>query len=205
MAGAPGGLSATIRQKLHDGKTPDEVVQDLVAGGLTKVSAQRFVDRVLAEQDPVAPLPPITDAPAVEGDSLDQFIQTKAVETQEAAAKTGRASLWVASSLMCGGILITAISFMMAGPNDRFTLMWGPVVFGFFLWGKTVVQGFANARTFAWFSAIGAILAPVVLTVLLLGAAVATAPTEDEETAAVDIAGTIEPGSSASAELPPDR
>jgi len=81
---------------------------------------------------------------------------------------------------MCGGIAITGFSYIMAEPGQRFTLMWGPVVFGFFLWGKSVLQGFANARTFAWFSAIGSIGAPVVLAVVLLGVAVASEPTEEE-------------------------
>ena len=53
-------------------------------------------------------------------------------------------------------------------------------MFGFLLWGKSVLQGFANARTFAWFSAAGSIAAPVVLAVVLLGVAVATEPTEEE-------------------------
>jgi hypothetical protein len=44
-----------------------------------------------------------------------------------------------------------------------------------------VVQGFANFRTFAWFSAIGSLLAPIVLTIVMLIAAVATAPPLDEE------------------------
>ena len=45
---------------------------------------------------------------------------------------------------MCGGILITGISFIMADEGRQFTLMWGPVVFGFLLWGKSVVGGLAN-------------------------------------------------------------
>ena len=179
MAATPGGLTATIRRKLHDGKSPDEIVQELVAGGLGQTSAQRFVDRAIAEDASAPPLPPVTEA-AAPVDELDQFIQTKTAETEAENAKTGRKSLWVASALMCGGIAITGFSYIMAEPGQRFTLMWGPVVFGFFLWGKSVLQGFANARTFAWFSAIGSIGAPVVLAVVLLGVAVASEPTEEE-------------------------
>ena len=75
---------------------------------------------------------------------------------------------------MCGGIAITGFSYIMAEPGQRFTLMWGPVAFGFLLWGKSVLQGFGNARTFAWFSAGGSIAAPVVLAVVLLGVAAAS-------------------------------
>ena len=179
MAATPGGLTATIRRKLHEGKRPDEIVQELVAGGLGQTSAQRFVDRAIAEDASAPPLPPVTET-AAPVDELDQFIQTKTAETEAENAKTGRKSLWVASALMCGGIAITGFSYIMAEPGQRFTLMWGPVVFGFLLWGKSVLQGFGNVRTFAWFSAIGSIGAPVVLAVVLLGVAVASGPSEEE-------------------------
>jgi len=181
MAAAPGGLTANIRRKLQEGKTPDDIVQELVAGGLGKASAQRFVDRALLEESSAVPLAPAveTAAPAAPADALDQFIQTKTAESEAESATTGRKALWVASALMCGGILITGISFIMANEGEQFTLMWGPVVFGFFLWGKSVLGGFANFRRFAWFSAIGSLAAPIVLAILLLGVAIATAPDEE--------------------------
>src|SRR5688572_31947085 len=162
MAAPTGGLTTSIPRKLQEGRTPDEIVQELVAGGLGQVSAQRFVDRALAEDASAAPLPPApplpdqaADAPA---DGLDQFIQTKTAETQAENAKTGRGSLWAGSLLMCGGILITGFSYIMADPGERFTLMWGPVAFGFLIWGQSVLKGFANFRTFAWFSAVASII-----------------------------------------------
>jgi len=179
MAETPGGLTATIRRKLHDGRSPAEIVQELVAGGLGQTSAQRFVDRAIAEDASAPPLPAAAEAPAPV-DGLDQFIQTKTAETEAENAKTGRKSLWVASVLMCSGIAITGFSYIMAAPGQRFTLMWGPVAFGVLLWGKSVLQGFGNVRTFAWFSALGSITAPVVLAVVLLGAAAASAPSEEE-------------------------
>jgi hypothetical protein len=185
MAGAPGGLTASIRRKLHEGRTPDEIVQELVAGGLGQVSAQRFVDRALAEDASGSPLPSAPTAPpahdgAAPADALDQFIQTKSAETHAAEAKVGRKSLWVASILMCSGIVITAGSYIMADVGERYTLMWGPVVFGFLLWGKSVLGGLANARSFAWFTAAASIALPIVLTLVSLGIVGATAPTEDE-------------------------
>jgi hypothetical protein len=179
MAGTPSGLTTSIRRKLQQGRTPEEIVQELAAGGLGQVSAQRFVDRALAEGDSTPPPQSITDA-STPVDELDQFIQTKSAETEAEQAKTGSKSLWVASMLMCSGVAITGISYIMADAGERFTLMWGPVVFGFLLWGKAVFQGFGNARTFAWFSAFGAIAAPVALSVVLLGVAAATEPSEEE-------------------------
>ena len=180
MATAPGGLTANIRRKLQEGKTPDDIVKELVAGGLGQASAQRFVDRALLEDAAAVPLPPAAPAaPAAPSDALDQFIQTKTAESEVESAKTGRKALWVGSALMCGGILITGISFIMADEGEQFTLMWGPVVFGFFLWGKSVLGGLADFRRFAWFSAIGSLAAPIVLAILLLGVAIATAPDEE--------------------------
>jgi len=188
MAGAPGGLTASIRRKLQEGRTPEEIVQELVAGGLGQVSAQRFVDRALAEDASGAPLPPASPPPfvPVEGsaaqdgsapaDALDEFIQTRTAETQAAEAKVGRKTLWVGSILMCSGIVITAVSYLMAEPGQRYTLMWGPVAFGLLVWGKAVIGGFANARTFAWFSAAASIALPLVLTVVTLGVVAATEP-----------------------------
>ena len=122
MAGSPGGLTTSIRRKLQDGKTPEEIVKELVAGGLTEVSAQRFVDRAIAEDATAPPLPPLPETPAP-ADSLDQFLQTKTAAAEASAAKTGRKQLWIASSLMCGGILITAVSYITADAGERFTLM----------------------------------------------------------------------------------
>lgn len=174
---------------------PEDVVKELTAGGMTQVSAQRFVDRAVLEHQSAPPLPPVAEAPAPPADALDQFIQTKTAESAAAEARTGRRPLWVASALMCSGIAITGISFMMAGEGDRFTLMWGPVAFGFFLWAKTVIQGFGSVRTFAWFSAIGSLLAPIVLTIVLLVAIVATAPPLEDEVEAAQSAPATETAS----------
>jgi hypothetical protein len=158
---------------------PEDIVKELTATGMSAMSAQRFVDRAQLEQQSAPPLPPLPAAPA-QGDGLDQFIQDKSAETAAVEAQSGRKSLWVASGLMCLGVLITGVSFIMANEGEKFTLMWGPVVFGFFLWAKTCVQGLADFRRFAWFSAIGALLAPIILTVVLFAAAVATTPMDDE-------------------------
>jgi hypothetical protein len=58
MGESSGGLTTSIRRKLQDGKTPEEIVQELVARGLTELSAQRFVDRAIAEEASTAPSGP---------------------------------------------------------------------------------------------------------------------------------------------------
>jgi len=177
MAGTNGGLTGSIRRKLQDGKTPEEIVQELVAGGLTEVSAQRFVDRALAEHASAPPLPEapaLPDAPAT-GDSLDQFIQTR-----QAEVTTGRKPLIMSSLLMCSGVGITGISYILADAGDRYTLMWGPVAFGLLVFGGAVVKGLAHPRTFAWLAAAGALAAPLILGAALWTVAAATMPTEAE-------------------------
>ncbi|HEX6162014.1 MAG TPA: hypothetical protein VFZ31_01525 [Vicinamibacterales bacterium] len=170
MAAPQGGLTASIRRKLQDGKTPEEIIQELVAGGMGQVSAQRFVDRALAEN---TSLPQPDSQPAAptsartEGDALDSFIQTKTVETQAAEAKSGSKTLWYACGLMCLGIGITAFSYSIAGPGQRYTVMWGPVAVGVFLWGKAVFGGLAHARSFSWTSAIVSLAVPAVMAVAL--------------------------------------
>ena len=196
MAAAPGGLTASIRRKLQDGSTPEEIIQELVAGGMGQVSAQRFVDRALAENGPAPQMapPPVlaetSEAPR-QGDALDQFIQVKRAETLAAEEKVGRKALWVTSALMCGGIAITAGSYMAADAGERYTVMWGPVAVGFALWAKTLLGGFSNPRSFAWFSAVASGAAPIVLAMALLGIIAATEPSE-EELRQAQLAGIIE-------------
>ena len=42
-------LTLSIRIKLQEGATPDDVVRDLVARGMREDAARRFVDRAVAE------------------------------------------------------------------------------------------------------------------------------------------------------------
>jgi hypothetical protein len=62
MAGESGGIAASVRRKLADGQSRDEIVASLVAGGLSTLSAERFVDRELSSQLP--PLEPLIASPA---------------------------------------------------------------------------------------------------------------------------------------------
>jgi HEAT repeat protein len=50
MAGDPSGVAGSVRRQLAEGRAPEEIVEELAAGGLSRASAQRFVDRALANQ-----------------------------------------------------------------------------------------------------------------------------------------------------------
>jgi hypothetical protein len=118
MAGTQGGLTTSIRRKLQDGKTPEEIIQELVAGGLTELSAQRFVDRAVAEDSSAPALPPLSQSP--EGiDSVDQFGQTVVQpEADTVPVTTGRKRLLIASMVMFAAVAIAGISYVMAEPGE---------------------------------------------------------------------------------------
>ena len=42
-------LTLSIRMKLQEGKTPEEIVRELTSRGMSEGTAQRFVDRAIAE------------------------------------------------------------------------------------------------------------------------------------------------------------
>lgn len=49
MATNGASLTLSIRMKLREGKTPDEILRELTGRGMSEGTAQRFVDRAIAE------------------------------------------------------------------------------------------------------------------------------------------------------------
>ena len=49
MATNGASLTLSIRMKLREGKTPEEVLRELTGRGMSEGTAQRFVDRAVAE------------------------------------------------------------------------------------------------------------------------------------------------------------
>lgn len=64
MSGDTGGVAGSVRRQLAEGRAPEDIVEELVAGGLSKPSAQRFVDRALSM--PAGQAPPV-GAPGTSG------------------------------------------------------------------------------------------------------------------------------------------
>jgi hypothetical protein len=54
MAGEPGGIQASVRRQVAKGRPPQEIVDDLVAGGLSRQGAERLVARAMNEPSDVA-------------------------------------------------------------------------------------------------------------------------------------------------------
>jgi hypothetical protein len=54
MAGEPGGIQASVRRHVAKGRSPQEIVDSLVAGGLSRQGAERIVERAMNEPPDVA-------------------------------------------------------------------------------------------------------------------------------------------------------
>jgi hypothetical protein len=103
MAQGNGGLTASIRRKLQDGMAPEDIVRELATGGMTAVSAQRFVDRALAEHETLPPLPPEPRAPI------------ERVSAREEG--TGRKTL-VAVALIVLGAASAGVAYVMGNSRE---------------------------------------------------------------------------------------
>lgn len=63
MSGDTGGVAGSVRRQLAEGRAPEDIVEELVAGGLSRPSAQKFVDRALSMPASQAPAAAAPDAP----------------------------------------------------------------------------------------------------------------------------------------------
>jgi hypothetical protein len=115
MAG-PGGsdLTTRIRLGLAAGKARDQVVAELVAGGLSQPTAERFVDRALAEQGagPATPTRELAAKPAAEEDP------------------GGRGAMISGSFWLSLGACVTGGTYLLAKPGEEFVLAYGAVIAG---------------------------------------------------------------------------
>jgi hypothetical protein len=71
-----GGLTTAIGRKLQDGIDPAVIVQELVDGGLSQASAQRFVDRAMADAAS-APRVEWPQEPSAPVGTLDAIVDTR--------------------------------------------------------------------------------------------------------------------------------
>ena len=134
-----------------------------------QASAQRFVDRALSDaatvQPGAVPAAPTGSPAALPAPAEKSLLSREIVSPATAAQLTagGTKTFWYACVLMCLGVGITAFSYSNAGPGQRYTVMWGPVALGVFLWGKAVFTGLSDMRSFAWVTALVSIAVPAAL------------------------------------------
>ena len=127
-------LATRIRQGLAEGKPPEIVVSELMAGGMTEATARRLVDRALSQ-----PLPPPSEAlETVSGD-----------DDHDDASDAGRMSLIVGSFFASLGVAITAFTYVRARPGQEFIITYGMVFAGLATAGKGLQAWWkAGARGF---------------------------------------------------------
>jgi hypothetical protein len=104
-------LATRIRTELAEGKPPERIVDDLVASGMSRPTAQRLVDRGVSS--PVAP----PAAPSVEGD-------------EAASDPGGKWALVRGAFFFSLGITITAVTYYLAKPGQKYTITYGMVIAG---------------------------------------------------------------------------
>ena len=92
------GIAARARRALDAGKSRDEVVEDLVAGGLSRSTAERFVDRAVAA-------PSQTSEPA-------------AITAAQAADAGGRTALVSGAFWLSLGSTVTGTTYLLASPGE---------------------------------------------------------------------------------------
>ena len=87
----PGGIKASVRQQLAAGCPPEEIVQSLVAGGLSKASAERFVERTMSE--------PAEAPPQAESLQFEPYL----------AAPTASSVVWIRALLLLFGFFAVTL------------------------------------------------------------------------------------------------
>jgi hypothetical protein len=129
----PTSASARIQAALRGGKTPEQVVQDLVEGGLSTGSAERIVARVAAE---------LTKGPAQPSPALD------ALPISEGAS--ARSSL-IAGAFWCSvGLTVTTLTYVVARPGGKFIIAYGAVAAGGAAFFKGVRRFVGTGQPFPW-------------------------------------------------------
>lgn len=156
MASAGGSdLSTRIRLGLSSGKSRDEVVTELVRGGLSKPSAERFVDRALAERDAVAP----STEPSREGEAKED--------------PGGRRAMISGAFWLSLGSCVTGVTYLLAKPGDEYVLAYGAVLAGALAFARGLGRWWQTAvGPFPWVPVLVAASLPLLGTCALVGGTV---------------------------------
>ena len=156
MASAGGSdLATRIRHGLASGKSRDAVVADLVRGGLSRPSAQRFVDRALADGDAGAPAPEPPPGPAVPEDP------------------GGRRAMISGAFWLSLGSCVTGVTYLLAKPGDKYVLAYGAVLAGALAFARGLGRWWQTAAgPFPWRPVLLAACLPFLGTCALVGGSV---------------------------------
>lgn len=143
-----GDLSARIRADVERGRPRDEIVAGLVQGGLSKPSAERFVDRAIAARDSGPPSPPAKPPATSDADAAED--------------PGGRGSLIAGAFWLSFGCSITGITYLLAKPGGKYMLAYGAVVAGLLAFGRGLKRFWdAGPAPFPWKAVVIAGLVPL--------------------------------------------
>jgi hypothetical protein len=145
-------ISERVRHALDAGKSREEVILGLVATGLSRPTAERFVDRALSE--PWGP----------------SGSDAKALEPSEVVEDPGgrRALVSGAFWFSLGGT-VTGATYLVASPGEEFVVAYGAVLAGLVALGRGVLRFRGTSQPFPWLAVLLAAAAPPTLTFALVG------------------------------------
>lgn len=173
MAEESNGLAQSVRRRLDEGASADVVIEELAAKGLSRGTAQRFVDRALAESTPPAlpptPAPdwiPSTPIPTMQR-SEEAVSLTDLMHNPDAIAQA-QAFRDLSRGMIAASIGL-AFTMLMFAFSSRPRLGVGLIAGGVWLLGRGIVRCTKLEGPFPWTRVLTACATPILTTVVLLG------------------------------------
>ncbi len=136
-------LSERIRRSVEAGKSREDLVRELMATGLSRPSAQRFVERALREPRPAR------GAGAEPRDRGD-----------EGADPGGNGALVSGAFWFSLGGVVTGVTFLLASPGQEFVVAYGAVLAGLLAFGRGLKRWWDSSQPFPWFAVFKAAAVP---------------------------------------------
>jgi hypothetical protein len=140
----PGDLTTRIEQLLREGRSREEIVRELVQGGLSEAGAQRFVDRVEGRFDS-------SRAPGVP--------KGPPAESTGESGPTGplvQGTFWLSL-----GSCVTVVTLLLAEPGEEYVVAYGAVAVGLFLFLRGMVRWRRSSSPFPGLAVAAAAALPI--------------------------------------------
>jgi hypothetical protein len=164
MAEAPLSRTESVDRALDEGRTREDIVDELVAGGLSRSTAERFVDRRIAVRLPRPAAPAIvSDAAAASSDG------------DENEDSDGRAALVGGTFWLSLGCTVTGITYFVATPGQKYVIAYGAMIGGLIAFVRGFVRWVGAGVPFPLLGIVGAAIMPpiVIFSLVTLGRSLA--------------------------------
>jgi len=167
------GLAQSVRRRLDDGVPADTVIEELVAKGLSRATAQRFVDRALAEGPPLLQTPttpadwiPTERIPSMRSSDETVSLNDLMRSPDQVAESQAFNDLWRGMIVTSLGLAFTMLTFTFSNRPQ----LWVGLIGGGIWWlGRGIVRCTKLDGPFPWTRVLAACATPIVTTVVLLG------------------------------------